>query len=48
LPERKKRYSSRRVEEEVDRQNCLCGEGVESRSHTVAECELYKEERDVL
>ena len=48
LPERRKRYTSKRVEEEVDKQNCPCGKAVESRTHIVAECELYKEERDVL
>ncbi|CAN0093298.1 unnamed protein product [Sphacelaria rigidula] len=47
-PARKKRYTSRRVEEEEDGQNCLCGKAIESRSHIVAECELYKEEREVL
>ena len=25
-----------------------CGKAMESRTHIVAECELYKEERDVL
>ena len=25
-----------------------CGKAIESRTHIVAECELYKEERDVL
>ncbi|CAM9703406.1 unnamed protein product, partial [Sphacelaria rigidula] len=34
------------MEEEVDGQNCLCGEAIENRSHRVAKCELYKEERD--
>ena len=48
LPERRKRYASKRVGEEVDKQNCPCGKAVESRTHIVAECELYKEERDVL
>ena len=44
----KERCTSKRVEEEVDKQNCPCGKAVESRTHIVAECELYKEERDVL
>ena len=48
LPERSKRYTSKRVEEEVDKQNCPCGKAIESRTHIVAECELYQEERDVL
>ena len=48
LPERRKRYTSSREEEDVDRQKCPCGKAMESRTHIVAECELYKEERDVL
>ena len=36
------------MEEEEDRQSCPCGKAVESRTHTVAEYELYQEERDVL
>ena len=49
----RKRYTSKRVEEEVDIQNCPCGKAKESRTHIVAECELYQEElyqeeRDVL
>ena len=47
LPERRKRYTSSR-EEEVDAQKCPCGKAMESRTHVVAECEIYKEERDVL
>ena len=47
LLERRKRYTSRREEEGVDAQNCPCGKAMESRTHIV-ECELYKEERDVL
>ena len=27
---------------------CPCGEAIESRTHRVGECEMYKEERDVL
>ena len=27
---------------------CPCGKSVESRTHIVGECEIYKEERDVL
>ena len=37
-----------RVEEEDDNQICPCRKAIASRSHTVAECERYKEERDVL
>ena len=48
LPERRKRCTSSRSEEEVDAQMCPCGKAVESRTHTVAECEIYEEERDVL
>ena len=47
LPERRKRYTSSREEEEEDAQKCPCGKTMESRTHIVAECELYKEERDV-
>ena len=48
LPERRKRYTSSREEKEEDAQTCLCGKARESRIHIVAECELYKEERDIL
>ena len=27
---------------------CPCGKAIESRTHIVGECEIYKEERDVL
>ena len=27
---------------------CLCGKAIESRTHVVGECEMYKEEQDVL
>ena len=42
LPERRKRYTSSRGEEE-DAQMCPCGKAVESRTHIVGECEVYKE-----
>ena len=48
LPERRKRYTSSREEEEIDAQMCPCGKAIESRTHIVGECEIYKEERDVL
>ena len=48
LPERRKRYTSSRVEEEEEARTCPCGKARESRTHVVAECELYKEEWDVL
>ena len=47
LPEKRKRYTSNR-EEEVDAQMFPCGEAIESRTHVAGECEIYKEERDVL
>ena len=47
LPERRKRYTSSRGEEEVDAQICPCCKAIESRTHTV-EYEMYDEERDVL
>ena len=47
LLERRKRYTSSRVKEE-DTQTCPCGKTRESRINIVAECELYKEERDML
>ena len=48
LPDTRKRYTTNRVEEEVDKQTCPCGKAIEIRTHIVAECELYQEERDVL
>ncbi|CAB1111443.1 unnamed protein product [Ectocarpus sp. CCAP 1310/34] len=48
LPERRKRYSCRRREEEEDRQTCPCGKSEESRPHIVGECELYRKEREDL
>ena len=50
LPERRKRYTGSREEEEeeeVDVQS-PCDEALESRTHIVGECEMYKEERGVL
>ena len=48
LPERRKRYTSRRREEEEDRHTCPCGKSEESRPHIVGECELYRKEREDL
>ena len=48
LPERRKRYTSNRKEEKVDSLMCPCGKPVESRTHIIGGCEMYKEERDVL
>ena len=45
-PARKKRYAGGQEEEIA--QMCTCGKAVESRSHIVGECEIYKEERDML
>ena len=47
LSERRKRYISSR-EEDVATNMCLCGTTIESRTHIVGECEIYKEERDAL
>ena len=46
-PERRKLYASSREEEEIT-QMCPCGKAVESRTHIVGECEIYKQERDAL
>ena len=48
LPERRKRYTSSREEEDVATNMCPCGTTIESRTHIVGECEIYKEERDAL
>ena len=48
LPERRNRYTSSRVEEEEYAPTYPCGKGIESRTHKVAEFELYKEEQDIL
>ena len=32
----------------MDAHMCPCGTTIESRTHTVGECEIYKEERDAL
>ena len=47
LSGRKRRYSNSREEEE-DAQIRPCGKAVESRTHIVGKCEIYKEELDVL
>ena len=46
LPEGRKRYTSSREEEDVATQMCLCGTTIESRTHKVGECEIYKKEWD--
>ena len=48
LPEPGNRNTSTPVEEKEGAQNCRCGDTDESRTHKVGECELYKEERNVL
>ena len=48
LPERRKRYTSSREEEEVHVQMCPFGRAIESRTHVIRECEMHKEERYVL
>ena len=48
LPERRKRYTSSREEEDVATYLGLCGTSIESRTHIGGECEIYKEERDAL
>ena len=48
LPEKRKRYTSRRGEEEEDAQMCPCGKAVWSRTHMVGKCEIYEEERYLL
>ena len=45
LPKKKKRYTRSR-EEDMDAHMCPFGTTVESRTHVVGECEIYKEERD--
>ena len=47
LPGRRKRYASSREEEEIAKM-CPCGKAAESGTHLVGECEIYKEERDLL
>ena len=47
LPEIGKRYTSSR-EEDVTTHMCPCGTAIESRTHIVRECGMYKEERDAL
>ena len=47
-PARKKRDTSSREEEEEDTQIGPCGKSQRSRNQMVGECEMYKEERDVL
>ena len=48
LPERRNRYTSGRVEEDVSTNMCPCGTTTEGRTHVVGECEICKEERDAL
>ena len=48
LPERRKRYTSSGEEEDLATNMCPCGITIESRTHIVGGCEIYKEERDAL
>ena len=48
LPERRRRYTRSRVEEEEGAQSCPCDNTEESRTHIMAECELCKAEHNVL
>ena len=48
LPEKRKRHTSSREEEDVATNMCPCGTTIEGRTHIVGECEIYKEERDAL
>ena len=48
LPERRKRYTTSREEENLATNMCPCGTTIESRNYIVGECEIYKEERGAL
>ena len=48
LPERRKRCTNSREEEDMGAHMCPCGTTIESRTHIVGECEMYKEERDAV
>ena len=48
LPERGKRYTSSREEEDVAINRRPCGTTIERRTHIEEECEIYKEEWDAL
>lgn len=41
----KYKHTSRRVEEKVVAQNCLCGKTIEPRIYTGGECKLCREKR---
>ena len=48
LPDRRKRYASSREEKEVATNMCRCGMTIESGTHIMGECEIFKEDRDAL
>ena len=48
VPERRKRYTSSREEEDVATNMCPCGTTINSRTHVIGERDIYKEERDAL
>ena len=47
LPERRKLHTRSRKQENVNAHLCLCGPTIDSRTHVVGECKIFKEERDV-
>ena len=47
LPERRKRYTSSREQEDVATNMCPYGITIESRTHIVGECEIYSYSRRV-
>ena len=48
LPKRRNRHTISGEEEDVATNMCPCGTTIDSRTHIVGECEIYKEERDAL
>ena len=41
-------YTSSREEKDVATHMCPCGTPIESRTHVVGKCQIYKKERDAL
>ena len=48
LPDNRARYTSSWEEEEEGAQSCPCGNPDERTAYMMADCELYKDERNVL
>ena len=48
VPGRRKRYTRSRKKEDMDAHVCPCGTTMESRTHVVGNCEIFKEELDAL